>query len=122
MSFIQWYPGHMHLTRQLIEERIKAIDVVIEVLDARIPGSSFNPLLQTLTGHKPRVKLLNKQDVADPVQTQAWLQWYNAQADTRAIAMDASDPAHAGFNLRCPQRRQIHPDQHHDGEKTSQSR
>ena len=60
MSFIQWYPGHMHLTRQLIEERIKAIDVVIEVLDARIPGSSFNPLLQTLTGHKPRVKLLNK--------------------------------------------------------------
>ena len=95
MSFIQWYPGHMHLTRQLIEERIKAIDVVIEVLDARIPGSSFNPLLQTLTGHKPRVKLLNKQDVADPVQTQAWLQWYNAQADTRAIAMDASDPAPA---------------------------
>ena len=90
MSFIQWYPGHMHLTRQLIEERIKAIDVVIEVLDARIPGSSFNPLLQTLTGHKPRVKLLNKQDVADPAQTQAWLQWYNAQADTRAIAMDAS--------------------------------
>ena len=85
----------MHLTRQLIEERIKAIDVVIEVLDARIPGSSFNPLLQTLTGHKPRVKLLNKQDVADPVQTQAWLQWYNAQADTRAIAMDASDPAPA---------------------------
>ena len=95
MSFIQWYPGHMHLTRQLIEERIKAIDVVIEVLDARIPGSSFNPLLQTLTGHKPRVKLLNKQDVADPAQTQAWLQWYNAQADTRAIAMDASDPAPA---------------------------
>ncbi len=52
MSFIQWYPGHMHLTRQLIEERIKAIDVVIEVLDARIPGSSFNPLLQD--PHRPQ--------------------------------------------------------------------
>ncbi|MEG0412295.1 MAG: ribosome biogenesis GTPase YlqF, partial [Comamonas sp.] len=78
---IQWFPGHMHLTRKLIEERVKDIDVVIEVLDARIPGSSFNPLLQELTGHKPRMKLLNKQDVADPVQTQAWLDWYNAQPD-----------------------------------------
>ena len=85
----------MHLTRKLIEERVKDIDVVIEVLDARIPGSSFNPLLQELTGHKPRVKLLNKQDVADPVQTQAWLTWYNAQSDTRAIAMDANEAAPA---------------------------
>lgn len=85
----------MHLTRKLIEERVKDIDVVIEVLDARIPGSSFNPLLQELTGHKPRMKLLNKQDVADPVQTQAWLDWYNAQPDTRAIAMDAEEPAPA---------------------------
>lgn len=85
----------MHLTRKLIEERVKDIDVVIEVLDARIPGSSFNPLLQELTGHKPRMKLLNKQDVADPVQTQAWLDWYNAQPDTRAIAMDAEEQAPA---------------------------
>lgn len=92
---IQWFPGHMHLTRKLIEERVKDIDVVIEVLDARIPGSSFNPLLQALTGHKPRMKLLNKQDVADPVQTQAWLDWYNAQPDTRAIAMDAAEIAPA---------------------------
>ncbi|MNY83876.1 Ribosome biogenesis GTPase A [compost metagenome] len=85
----------MHLTRKLIEERVKDIDVVIEVLDARIPGSSFNPLLQELTGHKPRMKLLNKQDVADPVQTQAWLDWYNAQPDTLAIAMDAEEVAPA---------------------------
>ena len=92
---IQWFPGHMNLTRKLIAERIKEIDVVIEVLDARLPGSSFNPLLQELTGHKPRVKLLNKQDVADPVQTQAWLDWYNAQPDTRAIAMDAEEVAPA---------------------------
>lgn len=92
---IQWFPGHMHLTRKLIEERVKDIDVVIEVLDARIPGSSFNPLLQELTGHKPRMKLLNKQDVADPARTQAWLDWYNAQPDTRAIAMDAGETAPA---------------------------
>ena len=92
---IQWFPGHMNLTRKLIAERIKEIDVVIEVLDARLPGSSFNPLLQELTGHKPRVKLLNKQDVADPAQTQAWLDWYNAQPDTRAIPMDAEEAAPA---------------------------
>ena len=92
---IQWFPGHMHLTRKLIAERIREIDVVIEVLDARLPGSSFNPLLQELTGHKPRVKLLNKQDVADPVQTQAWLDWYNAQPETRAIPMDAEEAAPA---------------------------
>ena len=85
----------MNSTRKLIEERVKDIDVVIEVLDARIPGSSFNPLLQELTGHKPRLKLLNKQDVADPVKTQAWLDWYNAQPDTRAIAMDAEEVAPA---------------------------
>ena len=61
---IQWFPGHMHLTRQAITERVKEIDVVIEVLDARLPGSSANPLLQEMTGHKPRLKILNKQDMA----------------------------------------------------------
>ena len=63
---IQWFPGHMHLTKKAITERIKDIDVVIEVLDARLPGSSANPLLAELTGHKPTLKVLNKQDVADP--------------------------------------------------------
>jgi ribosome biogenesis GTPase A len=92
---IQWFPGHMHLTRQAIAERIKQIDVVMELLDARLPGSSANPLLAELTGRRPRLKILNKQDVADPARTEAWLAWYNAQPETRALALDASDTAPA---------------------------
>ena len=92
---IQWFPGHMHLTRQAIAERVKSIDVVIELLDARLPGSSSNPLLTELAGHKPTLKVLNKQDLADPARTQAWLAWYGAQAETRAIALDASERAPA---------------------------
>ena len=106
---IQWFPGHMHLTKKAITERIKDIDVVIEVLDARLPGSSANPLLAELTGHKPTLKVLNKQDVADPARTEAWLAWYNAQSDTRALALDASEPAPArklidGCHLLAPNR------------------
>jgi ribosome biogenesis GTPase A len=92
---IQWFPGHMHSTKKAIAERVKEIDVVIELLDARLPGSSCNPMLAQLTAGKASVKVLNKQDVADPVQTQAWLAVYNAQADTKAIAMDASESAPA---------------------------
>ena len=92
---IQWFPGHMHLTRKAIGERIKDIDVVIELVDARLPGSSANPLLAELTGHKPTLKVLNKQDLADPGRTGAWLAWYNARPATCAIALDASDAAPA---------------------------
>ncbi len=92
---IQWFPGHMHLTRKAIVERMKDIDVVIELLDARLPGSSANPLLAELTAQKPSLKVLNKQDVADPARTPAWLDWYNARPDTRAIALDASETAPA---------------------------
>ena len=87
---IQWFPGHMHLTKKAIEERVKAIDVVIELLDARLPGSSANPMLTELTGHKPALKVLNKQDLADPVQTAGWLAHYSAMPGTRALALDAS--------------------------------
>ena len=92
---IQWFPGHMHLTRKAIAERVKSIDVVIEMLDARLPGSSANPLLGEMTGHKPTLKILNKQDMADPERTALWLAHYNAQKDTRAIALDASNTAPA---------------------------
>ncbi len=87
---IQWFPGHMYLTKKAIEERVKAIDVVIELLDARLPGSSANPMLAELTGHKPALKVLNKQDLADPAQTAGWLAHYSALPGTRALALDAS--------------------------------
>jgi ribosome biogenesis GTPase A len=92
---IQWFPGHMHVTKKAISERMKDIDVVIELLDARLPGSSANPMLAQLTGTRPKLKVLNKQDVADPARTALWLDWYNAQPDTQAIGLDASETAPA---------------------------
>ena len=93
---VQWFPGHMHVTRKAIAERVKlGIDVVIELLDARLPGSSANPLLAELTAGKPALKLLNKQDLADAERSALWLAHYNAQPATRAIAQDASEPAPA---------------------------
>ena len=86
---IQWFPGHMHTTKKALVKRLPDIDVVIELLDARLPGSSLNPLLAELTRGKPALKLLNKQDLADPEITALWLAHYNAQPDTRALAMDA---------------------------------
>ena len=93
---IHWFPGHMNSTRQAIKDRVKAgLDVVIELLDARLPGSSSNPLLAALTTGRPSLKVLNKQDLADPEQTDAWLAFYNAQPHTRAIALDAGDKSPA---------------------------
>ncbi len=87
---IQWFPGHMHLTRKAIQERIKEIDVVIELLDARLPGSSANPMLGEITAGKPTLKVLNKQDLADAERTALWLAHYNAIPNVRAIPLDAS--------------------------------
>lgn len=94
---IQWFPGHMHLTRKAIGERVKTIDVVIEMVDARLPASSANPMLRELLQHKPNLKVLNKADLADPERTQQWLQWYGQRQQTRAVAMDShhSAPARA---------------------------
>jgi len=93
---IQWFPGHMHTTRLALVERLKSgIDVVVELLDARLPGSSANPLLAALTAGKPALKLLNKQDLADPARTALWLDHYNAQPATRAIGLDAGEAAPA---------------------------
>jgi len=87
---IQLFPGHMHLTRKAIGERIKVIDVVIEMLDARLPGSSANPMLAELIQGKPALKVLSKQDLADPARTALWLAHYNAMPGVRALGLDTS--------------------------------
>lgn len=69
---IQWFPGHMHRARKQIALVMAKVDVVIEVLDARLPGYSENPLLRELRGARPCLKILNKSDLADPVVTAAW--------------------------------------------------
>ena len=91
---VQWFPGHMHLTRKALAERLRRIDVVIEILDARLPGSSANPMLAELTRGKAVLKLLNKSDLADPVRTELWLAHYRGRAQTQALPMQASGPAH----------------------------
>ena len=92
---IQWFPGHMNSTKKAIAERVPDIDVVIELLDARLPGSSANPLLAELTRGKPALKVLNKQDLADPQRTALWLAHYQAQEGTQALGLDASVAAPA---------------------------
>jgi len=87
---IQWFPGHMNSTKKAIAERLPDIDVVIELLDARLPGSSANPLLAEMTAAKPALKVLNKQDLADPERTGLWLAHYQAQPGTNALGLDAS--------------------------------
>lgn len=88
---VQWFPGHMHLTRQALADRLRGIDVVVELLDARLPGASANPMLAAITRGKPLLKVLNKQDLADPARTQIWLDALNAQPHTQAIALDAGE-------------------------------
>ena len=92
---IQWFPGHMHATKKAIAKRVPEIDVVIELLDARLPGSSANPLLAELTLGKPSLKVLNKQDLADPEINALWLAHYQAQPGTQALTLDASVKAPA---------------------------
>ncbi|MEG1996593.1 MAG: ribosome biogenesis GTPase YlqF, partial [Oscillospiraceae bacterium] len=73
---IQWFPGHMAKTRKLITDRLKLVDVVLEITDARVPMSSRNPELHKWLGEKPRIILLNKCDNADPNITRQWLDYY----------------------------------------------
>lgn len=86
---IQWYPGHMNKARKKIKESMPLIDIVIEVLDARIPYSSENPLLTDLRGTRPCIKLLNKSDLADPVTTKAWQVYFERDRNVKAIPIRA---------------------------------
>ena len=88
---IQWFPGHMHKTKKALIERLKSTDMVIEMLDARLPASSQNPLLAQLSRGKPKLYLLNKQDLADSELTRVWLTELQNRPNTSALALDASE-------------------------------
>jgi ribosome biogenesis GTPase A len=85
---IQWFPGHMAKARRQVAEKIKQIDVVIELLDARLPLSSRNPLIDEIVGGKPRLLLLNKADLADESVTEQWIRYFEEQ-HIRALPIDA---------------------------------
>ena len=87
VSPVQWFPGHMAKTRRKITEDLKLVDIVAELLDARIPSSSANPVLKQIIGQKPRVVLLNKSDLADPNKTAQWISFYAANG-VKAIPLD----------------------------------
>jgi ribosome biogenesis GTPase A len=91
---INWYPGHMTTARKAAAETMRKVDLVIEVLDARVPHASCNPMFENLRrqGKRPALKLLNKADLADPEQTRRWLHHYNAQADVKAVSLSAKKP------------------------------
>ena len=88
---IQWFPGHMTRTKKLITENLKKVDMVVEILDARAPLASRNPLLDELTRGKPRLILLNKADLADPEVTKRWMTWLTKGADVRAVAVNSKN-------------------------------
>lgn len=85
---IQWFPGHMNKARNEVKEIMPQMDVIIEVLDARIPYSSENPMVATLRGDKPVIKILNKADLADPEMTQAWMDYFEQEDGVKALAFD----------------------------------
>ncbi len=87
---IQWFPGHMTKTKRMIEGHLKAVDLVAELLDARIPYSSANPMIAQLTQGKPRIVILNKSDLADPAETEKWVAYYKAKG-IRAIPLDSTN-------------------------------
>lgn len=94
---IQWFPGHMTQARKKAAETMEFTDVVIEVLDARLPEASSNPMIHELRLHRqrPNLKILNKADLADPAVTQAWINYYNKQNGVKAVALSCKKPGDA---------------------------
>ena len=86
---IQWYPGHMHKATKEIARSLSSIDVIIEILDARAPHSSSNPVIDKIVKEKPVIKLLNKSDLSDPLDTKKWQQYFNKSEYRNSIAINA---------------------------------
>lgn len=95
---IQWFPGHMTTARKKAAETLARTDIVIEVLDARIPEASCNPMIRQLRDfrQRPCLKVLNKSDLADPLVTAAWLEFYNRQPGVKAVALSCKHPGEPG--------------------------
>ncbi len=89
---IQWFPGHMYKAGKEIKKLLPEIDVVIEILDARIPFSSQNPLLMEFAAHKPSIKVLNKADLSDPELVKKWQDHLEKNDNIKTIALSAKDP------------------------------
>lgn len=90
---IQWFPGHMSVNKKRIEKALQVNDIVIEILDARNPGASSNPLLKSIRDQKqrPHLKVLNKADLSDEKVTKEWVKFFNQQANTLCIAISAKN-------------------------------
>ncbi len=91
---IQWYPGHMHKAQKEIKESLANVDIVIEVLDARIPFSSENPLIAKLRGDKPCIKVLSKMDLADAALVKAWQAHFESERSVKSLAVTHQDQSH----------------------------
>jgi ribosome biogenesis GTPase A len=87
---IQWYPGHMAQAMRKLGERLRIVDVLVEVVDARLPRASSNPALDRLAARKPRIVVLGREDLADPHATREWTAWYAAHGRT-AVPVNAKD-------------------------------
>jgi len=92
MANINWYPGHMHKASKEMRKIIPTVDLIIEILDARIPFSSENPMLAEIRGDKPCIKVLSKSDLADPLITQRWQDYLEQQKGVKTIALTTEEP------------------------------
>ncbi|KRN95177.1 ribosome biogenesis GTPase YlqF [Pediococcus stilesii] len=99
MAIIQWYPGHMAKAIRQVEEKLKLVDIVFELVDARIPVSSRNPMIEDVIKDKPHLLILTKADLADPRETQKWLDYYKKNHEY-AIALNSKEPSTENIILK----------------------
>lgn len=90
MATIQWFPGHMSKARRQVQENLKFVDFVTVLVDARLPLSSQNPMLTKIVGYKPKLMILNKVDLADPVATKEWQDYFESQG-IKTLAINSKE-------------------------------
>ena len=89
---IQWFPGHMHKASNEIREKLPDMDLLIEVIDARIPGSSENPMIEAIRKGKPTIKIFNKSDLSDPALTEKWQAYYERDKGVKTLCVTRDQP------------------------------